>query len=72
MNHTKSIETLGTACGIIGAFLVAMKFGQYGYPFFFASSLGLLVSAISNKQKNFIALQGTFFVANIVGLFNYL
>ena len=67
----KAIETLGTICGIIGAFLVAMKFGQYGYPFFFISSLCLLTSAIKFKQKNFIALQGTFFTANVIGLFNY-
>ena len=67
----KHIETLGTICGIIGAFLVAMKFGQFGYPFFFVSSLCLLSSAIKFKQKNFIALQGVFFSANVIGLFNY-
>ena len=67
----KYIETLGTICGIIGAFLVAMKFGQFGYPFFFVSSLCLLSSAIKFKQKNFIALQGVFFSANVIGLFNY-
>jgi len=67
----KTIETLGTICGIIGAFLVAMKFGQFGYPFFFISSLCLLSSAIKFKQKNFIALQGVFFSANVIGLFNY-
>ena len=67
----KYIETLGTICGIIGAFLVAMKLGQFGYPFFFVSSLCLLSSAIKFKQKNFIALQGTFFTANVIGLFNY-
>ena len=67
----KAIETIGTICGIIGAFLVAMKFGQYGYPFFFISSLCLLTSAIKFKQKNFIALQGVFFTANVIGLFNY-
>lgn len=66
------IETLGTACGIIGAFLVAMKYGQVGYPFFFVSSLALLTSAWYNGQRNFIALQGVFFAANVVGLANYL
>ena len=67
----KYIETIGTICGIVGAFLVAMKFGQFGYPFFFISSLCLLSSAIKFKQKNFIALQGVFFSANVIGLFNY-
>ncbi len=69
---TKILETLGTICGIIGAFLVAAKFAQYGYPFFFASSLCLLVSAVKQNQRNYIALQGVFFVANVIGLFNYI
>ena len=68
----KFLETLGTLCGIIGAFLVAMKYGNWGYPFFFISSLCLMVSAIGFKQRNFIALQGVFFLANVIGLFNYL
>lgn len=68
---TKFFETLGTVCGIIGAFLVALKFGQFGYPFFFASSMCLLYSAIRLRQRNYIALQGVFLSANIVGLFNY-
>ena len=67
----KYIETLGTICGIIGAFLVAMKFGNYGYPFFLVSSICLLFSAIKFRQLNFIALQGTFLLANIIGAFNY-
>ena len=72
MNKTKLIETLGTVCGIIGAFLVAMKHGDIGYPFFFVSSMCLLGSALRFKQWNFVALQGVFFTANVVGLVNYL
>ena len=68
---TKFFETFGTICGIIGAFLVAFKFGQWGYPFFFISSMCLLYSAIRLRQRNYIALQGVFLSANIVGLFNY-
>lgn len=68
---TKTFETLGTIAGIIGAFLVATKFAQYGYPFFLVSSLALLISAVQQKQKNFIALQGVFLLANIIGAFNY-
>lgn len=67
----KTLETIGTICGIIGAFLVALKMGAYGYPFFFVSSFCLMVSAIMLKQRNFIALQGVFFIANVIGLFNY-
>lgn len=67
----KIIETIGTVAGIIGAFLVATKFGQYGYPFFLISSVCLLISAVKLGQRNFIALQGVFLSANIVGFFNY-
>jgi uncharacterized membrane protein YccC len=72
MKTISIIETLGTVCGIVGAFLVALKYGNIGYPFFFVSSLCLLVSAWYNNQRNFIALQGVFFGANVIGLFNYL
>jgi hypothetical protein len=69
---TKFLETIGTVTGIIGAFLVAFKLGQFGYPFFFVSSFCLMVSAIKQKQKNYIALQGVFFLANVIGLVNYI
>lgn len=68
---TKFFETLGTVAGIIGAFLVATKYGQYGYPFFLVSSIALLISAIKFNQRNFIALQSVFLLANIIGAFNY-
>jgi hypothetical protein len=68
----KILETIGTICGIIGAFLVAFKMGNLGYPFFFVSSMCLMVSAVGFKQKNFMALQGVFFLANVIGLINYL
>ncbi len=68
----KHLELIGTICGILGAFLVALKMGDIGYPFFFISSLALLTTACYNKQRNFIALQGVFFSANVIGLFNYL
>jgi hypothetical protein len=67
----KALETIGTICGIIGAFLVALKMGAYGYPCFFVSSFCLMTSAIALGQRNFIALQGVFFVANVIGLFSY-
>jgi hypothetical protein len=68
----KILEIIGTICGIIGAFLVAFKMGNLGYPFFFVSSMCLMVSAVGFKQKNFMALQGVFFLANVIGLINYL
>ena len=66
------MERIGTLSGIIGALLVALKMGNIGYPFFLISSLFLMVSALKGKQSNYIALQGTFLVCNIIGLVNYI
>lgn len=71
MTKLKFIETVGTGAGIVGAFLVALAFGKYGYPFFLLSSACLLFSAIMYRQRNFIALQGVYFSANVIGFFNY-
>ena len=72
MLNAKIIEIIGTATGIIGALLVATKHGQFGYPFFLISSVSLLTSALGQKQKNLIALQGVYLATNIVGLINYI
>jgi hypothetical protein len=66
----KTLETLGTILAVAGSFLVAMNIRNIGYPLFFASSVLMLASAVGQKQRNFIVLQGTFLCANIVGLFN--
>lgn len=70
MKIFKTLETLGTACGIAGSFLVAMNVRKIGYPLFMVSSICLLASAVGQKQRNFIALQATFLCANIIGLFH--
>jgi len=67
--HT--LETFGTACAIVGSFLVAFKMGHIGYPFFFVSSIAMLIAAIGKNNRNYIALNSAFLMANIVGLFNY-
>lgn len=64
-------ETLGTLCGIVGAVLVATKHGDMGYPFFLASSVLLLGSAVRQRQGNFIALQAVYFATNLIGAYNY-
>ena len=67
----KTLETFGTALAVIGSFLVAMKYAQYGYPFFFISSISMLIAAIGMKNRNYAILNSAFLMANIVGLFNY-
>lgn len=71
MTKFKILETIGTALAVIGSFLVAAKFGQYGYPFFFVSSISMLIAAIGMKNRNYVVLNSAFLMANIVGLFNY-
>lgn len=71
-NMIKKVEFVGTATGIIGAFLVAVKLGNFGYPFFLVSSLSLCYTAVKQGNKNLVALQGTFLAANVIGLFNYI
>ena len=65
------IEFIGTACGILGAFSVALKCGAFGYPLFIFSSACLLISAIQKGQRNFIVLQAVFLVSNMIGVYNY-
>ena len=65
------IEFIGTACGILGAFSVALKWGAIGYPIFICSSLCLLISAVQKGQRNFIVLQSVFLVSNVIGVYNY-
>ena len=65
------IKWLGTIASIIGAFLVASKIAFFGYIFFsFGSSFWLYVG-IKQKDYSLITLNGVFFSANMLGLFNY-
>lgn len=67
----KLIETIGTGFGMLGAFIVAMEYGQYGYPVFIISTACLLYSSVKQKQHNYIKLQLAFLASNLVGVFNY-
>jgi nicotinamide riboside transporter PnuC len=69
---TKLIELIGTVSGIIGAFLVALGLGAYGYPVFITSSFCLTISAYAQKNWNLLALQSVFVCANILGIYTYL
>jgi hypothetical protein len=64
------ISWLGTTASIIGAFIVASKLFFLGYCFFIIGSLSWLLVGFSRKDKSLIVLNGTFFLANILGLYN--
>ena len=62
---------IGTLASIIGSFMVATGAILIGYCFFTIGSASWLVVAYKRKDKALGLLNGTFFVANIIGLFNY-
>jgi NADH:ubiquinone oxidoreductase subunit 5 (subunit L)/multisubunit Na+/H+ antiporter MnhA subunit len=64
------ISWVGTLSSIIGAFIVASKLFFLGYCFFIIGSLSWLLVGYYRKDKSLIVLNGTFFLANILGLFN--
>jgi hypothetical protein len=66
------ISWLGTIASIIGAFVVATKLFFIGYCFFMVGSVSWLIVGIVRKDKSLIVLNGTFFIANILGFFNSL
>ncbi len=69
---TKIISWLGTVTSIIGAFLVASQIIFFGYVAFIVGSVSWLIVGIVNRDKPLIVLNGTFFLANLLGLYNVL
>lgn len=65
------IKWLGTLTSIIGAFLVAMAFPAVGYCFFIVGAFSWLVVGYVTKDKALITLNGVFFVANLIGVYNF-
>ena len=64
------ISWLGTMASIIGAFIVARKLFLIGYCFFIVGSVSWLIVGYVRKDNSLIVLNGTFFLANLLGLFN--
>ena len=64
------ISWIGTLSSIIGAFIVASQLFFLGYCFFIIGSLSWLVVGYYRKDKSLMVLNGTFFLANILGLYN--
>jgi hypothetical protein len=64
------VSWLGTLSSIIGAFLVASQIIFAGYLAFIIGSLSWLIVGFIRKDKSLITLNGTFFLANILGIYN--
>jgi len=64
------IKWFGTIASIIGAFLVASQVILFGYTAFIMGSISWLIIGIRTKDNAMITLNGVFFLANILGLYN--
>lgn len=65
------VSWFGTFTSILGSFAVANKWFQIGYVLFTFGSLAWLWVAFKRKDKSLGVLNGTFFVANCMGLVNF-
>lgn len=65
----KIIAWIGTIASIAGSFLIAFGMMLAGYSFFLVGSLAWLTIGAKNKDYPLITLNGTFFIANIIGFF---
>jgi hypothetical protein len=63
------ISWLGTISSILGSFLVAFGYSNLGYPSFIIGSFCWLSIGFANKDKPLIVLNGTFLIANIIGVY---
>ena len=64
------VSWFGTLTSILGSFAVATKMFQIGYVLFTFGSLAWLIVAFVRKDKSLGVLNGTFFVANVIGIYN--
>lgn len=64
------ISWFGTFASIFGSFLVAMQYFQLGYVAFIFGSASWLYIAYVTNNKSLLVLNTTFFVANIIGIYN--
>jgi hypothetical protein len=63
---------LGTVTSIAGSFSVAFQSYTFGYMLFMLGSISWLTVAAYRKDFALGVLNGTFLVANIIGLYNAL
>jgi uncharacterized membrane protein YdbT with pleckstrin-like domain len=66
----KFISWLGTMASIIGAFLVASQIVFVGYLAFIIGSASWLFVGFKRKDNSLIVLNGVFFLANMLGIYN--
>ena len=66
----KILSWIGTVASILGAYLVALQFILVGYIAFSVGSLTWFFVGVKRKDSALIVMNATFFVANMIGLYN--
>ena len=64
----KFLSWIGTGASIAGSFIVAWQIFLLGYMLFLVGSVSWLMVAVSRRDKSLAILNGTFMVANCIGL----
>lgn len=62
---------IGTISSILGSFLVAMGIFSVGYISFLVGSVSWLVVAWRRRDRALATLNGTFMLANLIGIWNF-
>jgi hypothetical protein len=66
------VSWFGTFTSILGSFAVANKMFQIGYVLFTLGSMSWLFVGLKRQDRSLALLNGTFFIANLTGLYNFL
>ena len=66
----KIVSWIGTVASIFGAYLVALQFILVGYVAFSIGSITWLIVGVKRRDFALIVMNGTFFIANMIGLYN--
>jgi hypothetical protein len=64
------LSWFGTFVSILGSFAVASAMFKIGYVLFTFGSLSWLIVAFCKRDKALGVLNGTFFAANLLGIYN--
>jgi hypothetical protein len=64
------LSWFGTAVSILGAFAVASALFKIGYVLFTFGSLAWLIVDYAKRDKARGVMDGTFFAANLLGIYN--
>jgi hypothetical protein len=70
VNILNKISWFGTVTSVIGSFTVALGFALAGYTAFLVGAVAWLTIGVISKNKPLIVLNGFFFAANLIGLYN--